>query len=198
MVQLVITMIWAVLLSYLLTFVFGYKTDQRLPFFHGHVFENSPTASKVNGLCIPLKRINAQKWCPQSGMHLKLYGNGSDDFRVFAHHRRGNILLKTATVLDREERSKYQLKVGLCCQTCLSEDHVVFEVASVKVDVLDTNDHEPTFRNADVHITLNDTTALRSAVYRIEAADLDSGKNAELTYFSIPNAGSFYVVPKTV
>ena len=106
-------------------------------------------------------------------------------------------MLFRSTVLDREERSKYQLKVGLCCQTCLSEDHVVFEVASVKVDVLDTNDHEPTFRNADVHITLNDTTALRSAVYRIEAADLDSGKNAELTYFSIPNEGSFYVVPKT-
>ncbi|KAM4618313.1 neural-cadherin-like [Polymixia lowei] len=189
-------MIWSVLVCYLLTLVFGYKTEERLPFFHGHVFENSPTASKVNGLSIPVKRINAQKWCPESGMHLKLYGNGSEDFRVFAHHKHGNLLLKTSRVLDREERSEYLLSVGLCCQTCVS-DHVVFEVASVKVDVLDTNDHKPTFRNADVHITLDDTTSLRSVVYRLQGVDADSGKNAELTYFSIPKNGSFYVVPKT-
>ncbi|KAF7657923.1 hypothetical protein LDENG_00020200 [Lucifuga dentata] len=130
-------------------------------------------------------------------MHLKLYGNGSEDFRLFIHHKRGNILLKTSRVLDREARSEYLLSVGLCCQTCGSES-VVFDVASVKVDVLDTNDHEPTFRSADtVHITLHDTTALRSVVYRLEAVDADSGKNAELTYISKPKNGSFYVVPKT-
>uniref|UniRef100_A0A667Y7I2 Uncharacterized protein n=1 Tax=Myripristis murdjan TaxID=586833 RepID=A0A667Y7I2_9TELE len=179
-------MIWGVLLCCLLTLAFGYKTEERLPFFHGHVFENSPTASKVNGLSIPVRRINAQKWCPESGMHLKLYGNGSEDFRVFAHHKRGNILLKTSRVLDREAHSEYLLSLGLCCQTCETEP-VVFEVASVKVDVLDTNDHEPTFRSADtVHITLDDTTPLRSVIYRLEADDADSGKNAELTYISIP------------
>uniref|UniRef100_A0A673XXT8 Neural-cadherin-like n=1 Tax=Salmo trutta TaxID=8032 RepID=A0A673XXT8_SALTR len=154
-------MIWVILLSYCLTFVFGYKSDDRLPFFHGHAFENSPTASKVNGLSIPVKRINAQKWCPESGMHFKLYGNGSEDFHVFAHHKRGNILLKTSKVLDREERSEYLLSICLCCQTCVSADHVFFEVASVKVDVLDINDHEPTFRNADLKLTLNDATPLR-------------------------------------
>lgn len=154
-------------------------------------------ASKVNGLSVPVRRINAQKWCPVSGMHFKLYGNGSEDFRAFAHHKRGNILLKTSRVLDRESRSVYLLSIGLCCQTCASES-VAFEVASVKVDVLDTNDHAPTFRSADsVHISLDDTTALRSVVYRLEAVDADSGKNAELTYVSIPKNGSFYVVPKT-
>lgn len=190
-------MIWGVLLCCLLTPAAGNQIQERLPFFHGHVFENSPTASKVNGLSIPVRRINAQKWCPVSGMHFKLYGNGSEDFRAFAHHKRGNILLKTSRVLDREARSEYLLSVGLCCQTCLSES-VVFEVASVKVDVLDTNDHEPTFCSADtVHITLDDTTALRSVVYKLEAVDADSGKNAELTYISVPKNGSFYVVPKT-
>lgn len=190
-------MIWGVLLSCLLTAAAGYPTQTRLPFFHGHVFENSPTASKVSGLSIPVRRINAQKWCPVSGMHFKLYGNGSEDFRAFAHHKRGNILLKTSRVLDREARSEYLLSLGLCCQTCVSES-VVSEVASVKVDVLDTNDHEPTFRSADnLHITLDDTTALRSVVYRLDAVDADSGKNAELTFMSVPKNGSFYVVPKT-
>ncbi|XP_071199905.1 neural-cadherin-like [Salvelinus alpinus] len=195
-VQLVTTMLLYILLTYCL-FVFGYKTDDRLPFFHGHVFENSPKASKVNGLSIPVKRINAQKWCPESGMHLKLYGNGSEDFHVFAHHKQGNILLKTSRILDREERYEYLLSVSLCCQTCVSAGHVVFQVASVKVDVLDTNDHEPTFRNADLKLTLNDATPLRSVVYTMEALDADSGKNAELTYFPVPKNGSFYVVPKT-
>ncbi|XP_055789881.1 neural-cadherin-like [Salvelinus fontinalis] len=190
-------MIWVILLSYCLTFVFGYKSDDRLPFFHGHAFENSPTASKVNGLSIPVKRINAQKWCPESGMHFKLYGNGSEDFHVFAHHKRGNVLLKTSKVLDREERSEYLLSLCLCCQTCVSADHVVFEVASVKVDVLDTNDHEPTFRSADLKLTLNDATPLRSVVHTVNALDADSGKNAELTYFSVPKNCSFYVVPRT-
>lgn len=175
----------------------GYQTQERLPFFHGHVFENSPVASKVNGLSIPMRRIDAQKWCPDSSMQFKLYGNGSEDFRAFVHHRRGSLMLKTSKVLDREARSGYLLSVALCCQTCVPES-VVFEVASVKVDVLDTNDHEPTFRSADtVHITLDDTTALRSVVYRLEAADADSGNNAELTYIAIPKNGSFYVVPKT-
>ncbi|XP_067358441.1 neural-cadherin-like isoform X1 [Channa argus] len=190
-------MIWGVLLCCLLTPAAGYQIQERLPFFHGHIFENSPTASKVNGLSIPVRRINAQKWCPVPGMHFQLYGNGSEDFRAFAYHKRGNILLKTSRVLDREARSEYMLSLGLCCQTCVSES-VVFEVASIKVDVLDANDHEPTFRSADtLHITLDDTTALRSVVYKIDAVDADSGKNAELTYISVPKNSSFYVVPKT-
>uniref|UniRef100_A0A665V8C9 Uncharacterized protein n=1 Tax=Echeneis naucrates TaxID=173247 RepID=A0A665V8C9_ECHNA len=154
-------MILGVFLSCLLTAATGYQTKARLPFFHGHVFENSPAASKVSGLSIPMRRINAQKWCPVSGVRFKLYGNGSEDFRAFVHHKRGNILLKTSRVLDREARSEYLLSVGVCCQTCASEP-AVSEVASVKVDVLDTNDHQPTFRSADtLHLTLDDTTALR-------------------------------------
>ncbi|XP_058502129.1 neural-cadherin-like [Solea solea] len=190
-------MILGVLLCCLLTVARGYQTQDRLPFFHGHVFENSPVASKVNGLSIPVRRIDAQKWCPASVMRFKLYGNGSEDFRAFAHHKRGNALMKTSRVLDREARSQYLLTVALCCHGCASES-VMFHVALVKVDVLDTNDHAPTFRSADsLHITLDDTTALRSVVCRLEAVDADSGKNAELTYMSVPKNGSFYVVPKT-
>ena len=190
-------MIWTILISYCVTLVFGNKTDERIPFFHGHVFENSPPGSKVNGLSIPVKRVDAQKWCSKSGMHLKLLGDGSEDFHVFAHHKRGHILLKTSSILDREERAEYLLSLGLCCQNCASADRVVAEVASIKVDVLDTNDHEPTFCHADVKITLDDATALRSVVYKVKAEDTDSGKNAELIYFALPKNGSFYVVPKT-
>ncbi|XP_061629021.1 neural-cadherin-like isoform X1 [Phyllopteryx taeniolatus] len=192
-------MIWAVctLLCCLWAPAAGHETPERAPFFHGHVFENSPAASKVNGLSIPVRRIKAQKWCPVPGMHLKVDGDGSQDFRAFAHHRRGNILLKTSRVLDREVRSEYLLRVALCCHSC-APDSALVDVASVKVNVLDTNDHEPTFRPPQVaHITLDDTTAIRSVVYRLSAVDADSGKNADLTYASSPKNGTFYVVPKT-
>lgn len=180
-----------------MTFVLGNKTDERSLFFHGHVFENSPPGSRVNGLSIPARRIDAQRWCSGSGAYLKLLGDGSDDFRVLAHHGRGHVQLRTASVLDREARAEYVLDVGLCCTSCASPERVVSRVASVRVDVLDTNDHEPAFRHADVRITLDDATALRSVVYKVAAEDTDSGKNAELIYYALPRNGSFYVVPKT-
>lgn len=177
----------------LLWLLCGCNTVDPSPLFRGHVFENSAAASKVNGLSVPAKRIDAQRRCPDSGFRLKLYGNGSDDFTVVAHHKRGNVVVKTSRVLDRENRAQYLLSLGLCCcQTCAA-----LEVASLTVDVLDTNDHEPAFPHADVHISLPDTTALRSVVYRLDALDADSGKNSELTYTSVPQNGSFYVVPKT-
>ncbi|XP_062845988.1 neural-cadherin [Trichomycterus rosablanca] len=187
-------MIWPLFLSYCLTCVFGNTTDSKPPSFHGHVFENWPVGSRVNGLSIPARRIDAQRWCSGSGAYLKLLGDGSADFRVFTHHGRGHVLLKSASVLDRENRADYALDVGLCCGSCASIERVV---ATIRVDVLDTNDHEPAFRHSDVKITLDDATALRSVVYKVTAEDTDSGKNAELIYYALPRNGSFYVVPKT-
>uniref|UniRef100_A0A669B5L2 Si:ch211-186j3.6 n=1 Tax=Oreochromis niloticus TaxID=8128 RepID=A0A669B5L2_ORENI len=94
-----------------------------VPFFHGHVFENSSPGCRVNGLSVPLKRLNSERLCgagePSSAAaHLKLLGEGSENFRVFAHHKRGHILLKTSRVLDREERAEYALGLGLCCGQC--------------------------------------------------------------------------------
>ncbi|XP_006641450.3 neural-cadherin [Lepisosteus oculatus] len=190
-------MLWTVLISYILCSVWGNKTDLRRPFFHGHVFENSPAGSKLNGLNIPIKRIDSHKWCSKPAQHLTLLGDGSADFHVFSHHKHGNIRMKTSKVLDREEKPEYLLRLGLCCQSCTSPDKVVAEVAAIKVDVLDTNDHEPTFNGSGVRIALDDATALRTVVYKVTAQDTDSGKNAELFYFGLPKNGSFYVVPKT-
>ncbi|KAM8861815.1 neural-cadherin-like [Synchiropus picturatus] len=184
-------MIWGILLCCLLPPSAGFETPDHLPFYHGHVFENSPRGSKVNRLLV---RIDAQKWCPDSDIHFRLTGNGSEDFHPVRHHKRGHVLLKTWRALDREARSEYRLLLGLWCES----ESVFHEVAWVKVDVLDTNDHQPTFLSTDpVHISLHDTTALRSVVYQLQAVDGDSGKNAEVTYVSTPRGGTLYVVPKT-
>ncbi|XP_034535587.1 protocadherin-1-like [Notolabrus celidotus] len=202
-------MIWVAFLPFIVSCAFGNRTTEQVPFFHGHVFENSSPGSRVNGLSVPLKRLNSNRLCGpgdsgSAATHFKLLGDGSESFRVFAHHNRGHILLKTSGVLDREERAGYALVLGLCCGQCAGPSRdgeevspVVAEVASFKVDVLDTNDHKPTFPGADVKLSLDDATALRTAIYTVSARDDDSGKNAELIYFALPKNGSFYAVPKT-
>uniref|UniRef100_A0A4W6EW73 Neural-cadherin-like n=1 Tax=Lates calcarifer TaxID=8187 RepID=A0A4W6EW73_LATCA len=147
-------MIWGVLLSCLLTVAAGYQAQERLPFFHGHVFENSPSASKVNGLSIPVRRINAQKWCPVSGMHFKLYGNGSEDFRAFAHHKRGNILLKTSRVLDREARSEYLFYVVPKTGEVLLVDSILGLPSKVKFSVFARDHGWPPLTSKGVVVTI--------------------------------------------
>lgn len=202
-------MIWVAFLPVLVSCVLGNRTVEQVPFFHGHVFENSSPGSRVNGLSVPLKRLNSQRLCDTGGSgspaaHFKLLGDGNENFRVFAHHKRGHILLKTSGVLDREERAEYALGLGMCCGQCAGhcreegeKSPSVAEVASIKVDVLDTNDHQPTFPGAHVKLNLDDATALRTTIYTVTARDDDRGKNAELVYFVLPKNGSFYAVPKT-
>uniref|UniRef100_A0A8C7X481 Si:ch211-186j3.6 n=1 Tax=Oryzias sinensis TaxID=183150 RepID=A0A8C7X481_9TELE len=203
-------MFWVMFLPFLISSIAGNRTVEPVPFFHGHVFENSPPGSRVNGLSVPLKRLNSLRHCGSgsesysAAAHFKLQGDGNENFRVFAHHKRGHILLKTSRVLDREQRAAYALVLSLWCgqYAGLSWKEngaapVVAEVASIQVDVLDTNDHQPTFPSAELKLSLDDATALRSAVYSLSARDEDSGKNAELIYFALPKNGSFYAVPKT-
>lgn len=198
------------------------RTVEQVPFFHGHVFENALPGSSVNGLSVPLKRINAHRVSGSSGdsenCGFKLLGDGSENFRAFLHHKRGQVLLKTCTVLDREQRAEYALGLGLCrgrnaAAAAATEEpgeedgegeeeeekdrQEILLVASIKVDVLDTNDHQPTFPSAHVRLNLDDSTPLRTTVYAVTASDSDSGKNAELIYFTLPSNGSFYAVPKT-
>lgn len=200
-------MIWLTFLTFLAPCVLGNKTVEQVPFFHGHVFENSSPGSRVNGLSVSVKRLNSQTLCEirdsdAATAQFRLLGDGSENFRVFAHHKRGHVLLKTSGVLDREERAQYTLGLGLCCGQCSrrengSESSIVAEVASIKVDILDTNDHQPVFPVEAVKLSLDDATALRTSVYAATARDGDSGKNAELIYFTVPRNGSFYAVPKT-
>lgn len=198
-------MIWLTFFTLLAPCVLGNNTVEQVPFFHGHVFENSSPGSRVNGLSVPMRRLNSQTLCDvgdsdSATAQFRLLGDGGENFRVFAHHKRGHVLLKTSGVLDREERAEYTLGLGLCCGQCLrregGSESPAF-VASIKVDVLDTNDHQPVFPVEAVKLSLDDATALRTSVYAATARDGDSGKNAELIYFTVPRNGSFYAVPKT-
>uniref|UniRef100_A0A3Q2PUG4 Si:ch211-186j3.6 n=1 Tax=Fundulus heteroclitus TaxID=8078 RepID=A0A3Q2PUG4_FUNHE len=194
-------MIWVAFLPFLMPCVVANRTLDPVPFFHGHVFENSSPGSRVNGLSVPLKRLNSHRLCGSgepgsAAAHFKLLGDGSEDFRVFAHHKRGHVLLKTTQTLDREERAEYALGLGLCCGQCAvgpcaGEDASEL-VASIKVDVLDTNDHQPVFPSTDMKLDLDDATALRAAICSLSARDGDSGKNAD--FYAVPKTGDILLV----
>ncbi|CAG00686.1 unnamed protein product, partial [Tetraodon nigroviridis] len=159
-------MIWLTFFTFLAPCVLGNKTAEQVPFFHGHVFENSSPGSRVNGLSVPMKRLNSQALCEigdsdAAAAQFRLLGDGSENFRVFAHHKRGHVLLKTRwTFWTPTTTNPFSLLKLL-------------------------------------KLSLDDATALRTSVYAATARDGDSGKNAELIYFTVPRNGSFYAVPKT-
>uniref|UniRef100_A0A671U276 Si:ch211-186j3.6 n=1 Tax=Sparus aurata TaxID=8175 RepID=A0A671U276_SPAAU len=135
-------MIWIAFLPVLVSCALGNRTVEQVPFFHGHVFENSSPGSRVNGLSVPLKRLNSQRLCgtgepSAAAAHFKLMGDGSEHFRVFAHNKRGHILLKTSGVLDREEQAEYALGLGLCCGQCagLSREEALDDATALRTSV---------------------------------------------------------------
>ncbi|MEE6500538.1 hypothetical protein FKM82_003823 [Ascaphus truei] len=173
------------------------------PAFSGSVQENWPVGTKVNGLNIHLNRINPEPWCskvPGRKWHLQLLGEERSHFEIYFHHRYAQLSLKTTQMLDRERRSKYVFRLGLCCKHCLSQDNIVTELALVTVQVLDVNDNAPQFTSINISsskISLDETTGLTSVVYRASAEDPDQGTNADLVYFADPVSTYFFVIPKT-
>ncbi|XP_075692920.1 neural-cadherin-like [Rhinoderma darwinii] len=200
------SLLWGIFkasLVVLVTFEIAWSdgAKHKRPVFSGSVQENRPIGAKVNGINIHLNRISPEPWCSKVAgrkWHLQLIGEKDSHFEVYFHHRYAQMSLKTAQILDREEKSKYILKLGLCCKLCLSPEHTVTELALVTVYVLDMNDNEPKFcSNNQSRINLDETTGLKSVVYSARAEDPDQGTNADLVYFADPASSYFFVIPKT-
>ncbi|KAM8945998.1 neural-cadherin-like [Pelodytes ibericus] len=199
----------AMLLCYTLIFLvdlassLSHGPQLRRPVFSGSVLENWPVGTKVNGLNIHLNRINPAPWCSKVAgrkLHLQLVGEERSHFEVFMHHRYAHLSLKTTQVLDREERSKYLFTLGLCCKLCVSPEDIVTELAVVTVHVLDVNDNAPQFTPNNLsmsRISLDETTRLKSVVYKVSAHDPDQGTNADMVYFAEPKSTYFFIIPKT-
>ncbi|KAM4614092.1 neural-cadherin-like [Discoglossus pictus] len=193
----------ALLATVTFTAAWGDGPRLRRPVFSGSVQENWPIGTKVNGLNIHINRINTEPWCSKvlgRKWHLQLIGEERSHFEVYFHHRYAQLSLKTTKMLDREERSKYMFRLGLCCKHCLSQDNIITELALVTVHVLDVNDNAPKFTPINMSpskISLDETTGLKSEVYRVSAQDPDLGTNADLVYFAEPTNTYFFVIPKT-
>ncbi|KAM3920083.1 neural-cadherin-like [Leptodactylus fuscus] len=199
-------LLWGIsraLLVVLVTFALTHSeaAKHKRPIFSGSVQENRPIGTKVNGINIHLNRISPEPWCSKVAgrkWHLQLIGDKGSHFEVYFHHRYAQMSLKTAQILDREEKSKYIFRLGLCCKLCLSPEHIVTELALVTVYVLDMNDNAPMFFSSnESRISLDETTGLKSVVYSVRAEDPDQGTNADLVYFADPASSYFFVIPKT-
>ncbi|XP_068117206.1 neural-cadherin-like [Hyperolius riggenbachi] len=186
----------------LLTLPWGEGARHRRPIFSGSVQENRPAGTKVSGLNIHLNRLSPEPWCSKVAgrkWHLQLLGEEGSHFELYFHHRYAQLSLRTAQQLDREKRSKYIFRLGLCCKLCLSTEHTVTELALLTVHVLDLNDNAPQFHHDTnlSRISLDVTTGLKSVVYWARAEDADQGTNADLVYFTDPISNYFFVIPKT-
>lgn len=177
---------------------------RRRPSFGGQVAENRPAGTRVHGLSIPLTRLGHQTWCADvrgRRWRLQLLGEGHAHFQAALHARSGRVWLRTRRPLDREARPLYALRLGLCCRRCAPRGAAPAELAALTVRVLDDNDNAPRFVGGPprgvTRLRVEETLALRSAVWHARAEDADAGPNAELRYFARPSSEHFFVVPRS-
>ncbi|XP_042677339.1 LOW QUALITY PROTEIN: neural-cadherin-like [Centrocercus urophasianus] len=178
--------------------------QRRRPSFGGQVAENRPAGTRVQGLSIPLTRLGHEPWCADvrgRRWRLQLLGEGHAHFQAALHARSGRVWLRTRRPLDREARPLYALRLGLCCRLCAPPGAAPAELAALTVRVLDDNDNAPRFVGGPpggvARLRVEETLALRSAVWHARAEDADAGPNAELRYFARPSSAHFFVVPRS-
>ena len=87
-------------------------------------------------------------------------------------------MITTTARLDREGQSSYNILV-------LATDHgdpPLSTMASYTVRVLDVNDHDPVFSQAEYTVSMADGSPVGSVVLLSKASDADEGQNAQLVY----------------
>ncbi|XP_044280259.1 neural-cadherin-like [Varanus komodoensis] len=160
--------------------------------FYGQVPENSPPGTWVQGLRVPLRRLQLAPGRPPEEWALE--GDGASHF---AHQlqpakersRSRLLLLRTAERLDREARPRYSLWLRGPSRAAL-----------LRLRVLDRNDHRPRFPPGPARpLEVDELSPLGAEVARLRALDADEGANARLTYRSWPGAGGrrLFVVPRS-
>ncbi|PAA58039.1 hypothetical protein BOX15_Mlig015593g1 [Macrostomum lignano] len=96
--------------------------------------------------------------------------------------------LTTTSLLDRESVDKYELLV----EAADAGNPAMSTTATVKVSILDTNDHAPEFYGAR-HFSIVENSEALIQLGQLTARDADLGENAQVTFtlLSSPTASSF-------
>ncbi|XP_067876522.1 cadherin-23 isoform X3 [Heterodontus francisci] len=90
----------------------------------------------------------------------------------------GELRVRRDAELDRESVAFYNL-------TIMGKDRGTPSLSStilVGVRVLDINDNDPVLQNIPMNCTISENTAVSTSVTRVLATDIDSGRNALLTF----------------
>lgn len=149
--------------------------------YYEEVEENAPVGSVV---------LHFGRECSESasvGLRGTLLGENASDFSLFYSAETG-FILKTAKSLDRELKSRYEVKALL--------PGCALNAVAIHIEVLDKNDNPPQFISPAERIEIDELTAVGSELLRLSAQDKDAGRNGAITFITAPNP-NIHVVPKS-
>ena len=95
-------------------------------------------------------------------------------------------VITTTELLDRETDPSYTLIVELIVQPAVAINF------TIKVDVIDTNDNAPVFKDTPYRVSVVENEAREQSVAQVNATDEDIGANGNVM-FSLPNTTAFNI-----
>ncbi|XP_040296233.1 protocadherin Fat 2 [Bufo bufo] len=102
--------------------------------------------------------------------------------------------LTVKSVLDRELLPKYKLKVEARDQP--KKDRQLFSVTDVVITLEDVNDNAPYCRPVTGNVKIAEDIPIGTVLYFVDAQDIDSGPNGEVSYTLINNEQGIFSVEK--
>lgn len=158
--------------------------------FFGHIPENSPAGTPVDGFLLPV----GAGCCHRVDLTTSLKGDYASDFRLVLYVRKRpqneELGLVSTRTLDREFIAMYQLTVELPPR-CRRRP------ATVQLEVLDRNDNVPRFTGGNQSVDVDELTPLGTELARFDAKDSDAEFNGRVTVYASPDSDLLHVVPQT-
>lgn len=168
---------------------FSYKTvpvhlsdmNDNAPVFSREIYDvKVPETAPVNTPVIKLKVTDADEG-KNALVSLEIVG-GNEGGEFYLNANTG--MLYTAVGLDAEKKALYTLTVSAVDQGNAGTRKQ--SSAKVKINVIDTNDSDPTFEQSEQLVWLDENEPAGTSVIKVTAKDRDSGENAYISY-SIDN-----------
>ncbi|XP_076646631.1 FAT atypical cadherin kugelei isoform X8 [Halictus rubicundus] len=155
--------------------------NDNAPVFSREIYEvRVPETAPINTPVIRLKVTDADEGRNALVFLEIVGGNEGGEFHVNAETG----VLYTAVNLDAEKKAFYTLTVSAVDQGNAGMRKQ--SSAKVKINVMDTNDNDPTFEQSSMEVSIDENEPAGSYVVKITAKDRDSGENAYISY-SIDN-----------
>ncbi|XP_014488108.1 PREDICTED: fat-like cadherin-related tumor suppressor homolog [Dinoponera quadriceps] len=155
--------------------------NDNAPVFSREIYEvRVPETAPINSPVIRLKVTDADEG-RNALVFLEIVG-GNEGGEFYVNAETG--MLYTAVNLDAEKKAFYTLTVSAIDQGNAGTRKQ--SSAKVKINVVDTNDNDPTFEQSETEVWLDENEPAGTSVVRVAAKDRDSGENAYISY-SIDN-----------
>ena len=160
-------------------FITVLDVNEAPPFFSAPNYEASiPENASVGDPVIVVSATDSD--AVKNIVYSIISGNSNDTFII--NPENGRIFLHKP--LDFERKKQYKLTVKA------TDDGIpaLESLTTVTVTVEDVNDSPPVFTKCDARVILQDQALPQTQLFRVSAADADSGSNSIITYSIVKNA----------